>query len=66
MPNPSRSPSAKLLEIKALVEVARSSLLDAVVMVNELYEVLAATEVSTTDDRFVRGLESNETQGRCP
>lgn len=74
--SPKRPPrAAKALEIKALVEVARWSLLDAVVMLNDLYEALAANEASAVDSRGVLDTEPNHEDyvpgeppygGECP
>lgn len=58
-PHASRSASIKLLELNSLIETARSSLLDAVVMANELYEVLVASEAGVTDSPSVLNAEQN-------
>jgi hypothetical protein len=54
-----RPPAAKALEIKSMVEMSRWALLDAVVMLHELYEALAVDEGSTADSRGVFDPEPN-------
>ena len=51
MPGISSAQSAKFIQLKVHIEAARLSLLDAMVIANELHVELTARELDSMDDR---------------